>query len=468
MPNLLIPCSGPGTRSVGYAKFHKALARIGECSVLDHIIDSFTDIDKIYITLGYEAEYIREYIQHSNRKNVEFIEIENWNQNQIVSFQQIPKHVFDQPLYYNACDNWSTSVTTVDKNTWYTCKPENSEYYDTSQGEVYSGISFIKDSQTYYDILQSTDISRNDLILLQQLDDLQSKQLVDWYDIGNVQSYNHAKTNYTNSFDVLDKTNQEVYKVNNRIIKLFENKPKLYLQNQSYPHPQPVFDTDRGLSYDYCEGRVNPFNGDFTKLLDNLQLQWQFSINNNHKVREKSLWLDKTWERFNSMCHNHDEFTTSIVLNDNEIDCTRLVEHVDWDLIMNGIKGPCHGDLVLDNIIVDKETIHYIDHRAGIVNDIFYDICKFYHSLYLHNINLQKYNLTQQGNSYTINLSLGPEDHERIEQFKSTEIYQKYSRKIELGIGCIWLSMSPLNVDKKLNKFLFLLAMEQLKKYESI
>ena len=74
MPNLLIPCSGPGTRSVGYTKFHKALIRIGDCAVIDHIINSFADIDKIYITLGYEAEYIQEYIQHSNRKNVEFIE----------------------------------------------------------------------------------------------------------------------------------------------------------------------------------------------------------------------------------------------------------------------------------------------------------------------------------------------------------------------------------------------------------
>ena len=50
MPNLLIPCSGPGTRSIGYTKFHKALIRIGDCAVIDHIIDSFADIDKIYIT----------------------------------------------------------------------------------------------------------------------------------------------------------------------------------------------------------------------------------------------------------------------------------------------------------------------------------------------------------------------------------------------------------------------------------
>ena len=119
--------------------------------------------------LGYEAEYIQQYIQHSNRKNVEFIEIENWNSSQIASFKQIPKHVFDEPLYYNACDNWSTIVDTVDSNTWFTCTPENAQYYDTSEDAVYSGISFIKDSQQYYDILQSTDINRNDLLLLQQL-----------------------------------------------------------------------------------------------------------------------------------------------------------------------------------------------------------------------------------------------------------------------------------------------------------
>ena len=149
MPNLLIPCSGPGTRSVGYTKFHKALIRIGDCAVIDHIINSFADIDKIYITLGYEAEYIQEYIQHSNRKNVEFIEIENWNSSQIASFKQIPRYVFDEPLYYNACDNWSTIVDTVDTNTWFTCTPDNKQYYDTSEDVVYSGISFIKDSQEY-------------------------------------------------------------------------------------------------------------------------------------------------------------------------------------------------------------------------------------------------------------------------------------------------------------------------------
>ena len=140
-------------------------------------------------------------------------------------------------MYYNACDNWSTIVDTVDSNTWFTCTPDNAQYYDTSEDAVYSGISFIKDSQQYYDILQSTDISRNDLLLLQQLNDLQSKALVDWYDVGNVESYRTVQQDA--SFSVLDKTQQEIYSVNDRIVKLFVNKPDIQ-PNNNYPHPQQL------------------------------------------------------------------------------------------------------------------------------------------------------------------------------------------------------------------------------------
>ena len=59
MANLLIPCSGPGTRSIGYTKFHKALIRIGNTAVIDRIIQSYTDIDTVYITLGYEGEIVK-------------------------------------------------------------------------------------------------------------------------------------------------------------------------------------------------------------------------------------------------------------------------------------------------------------------------------------------------------------------------------------------------------------------------
>lgn len=463
MPNLLIPCSGPGTRSVGYTKFHKALIRIGDSAVIDHIIDSFIDIDKIYITLGYEAEYIREYIQHTGRKNVEFIEIENWNSSQIASFKQIPRHVFEEPVYYNACDNWSTQVGVVQYNTWYTCKPENEENYDTSEDAVYSGISFIKDSLEYYDILQATDINRNDLLLLQKLDNLQSQPLVDWYDVGNIESYHTVQQDP--SFSVLDKTHQEIYSVNGRIIKLFTDKPDIQ-PNSNYPHPQPIENTKHGLSYSRVEGKVNPINGDFSTLFNNLQDTWRFSTHNNIPCIDRTLWQDKTWQRFDQIVQQFPEFSGTVSINGKKIDCNRTVENVDWDLVSTGITGACHGDLVVDNVIVGQDQIHYIDHRPGVVTDIFYDICKFYHSLHLHNRNLEKYHLTQDENGYIIKMSPSDEDSIRLNQFTMSPVYCQNKRKIELGVGCIWLSMSPLNVDKDLNKFLFLLGIEQLKKYE--
>ena len=58
--------------------------------------------------------------------------------------------------------------------------------------------------------------------MLQQLNDLQSKALVDWYDVGNV---GKARTVQQDArFSVLDKTQQEIYSVNDRIVKLFVKK----------------------------------------------------------------------------------------------------------------------------------------------------------------------------------------------------------------------------------------------------
>jgi len=98
LPNLLIPCSGPGTRSSGYTKFHKTLNRVGACAVIDHIIASYTNIDTVYVTLGYQRERVREYLTHAGYNNIEFIEIDNWSEGQMSSFRQIPEHVFDSPL----------------------------------------------------------------------------------------------------------------------------------------------------------------------------------------------------------------------------------------------------------------------------------------------------------------------------------------------------------------------------------
>jgi len=480
--NLLIPCSGPGTRSTRYSKFHKALIRIGDKAVLSHIIDSYPTAETIYITLGSEAEYVKQYIEHCNYTNVEFIDIPNWNDSQFASFKQIPKYVFDNPFFYNACDNWTTMNKVVSDNTIFNYNAPYKELYDSwnegSPQEFYAGISYVKDSKLFYDILQRSTETRNDLNIYHEFNTLNQIILDTWYDVGNIDSYNFATQTHESNYQLLDKTNQEIYYVNNRVIKLFKHNVDILQNtlssNHCFPHPSPLHRTDNAISYDFVEGTVNVDGYKFDNLLDTLGNLWSFCFKNNKAICNKSLWQDKTWQRFEMMCEKHPEFSDPININGKQLDPFRILEQIDWTIINTGIEGPCHGDLVLDNIIYNDDDINYIDHREGEVNDIFYDICKFYHSLYLHNVNLFRHEINfrfrpkSRSINYDINLPLTILDSNRINKFKQTDLYQTHISKIELSVGCIWLSMAPLNVNDELNKFLFLFAIEHMAKHVGI
>ena len=101
-------------------------------------------------------------------------------------------------------------------------------------------------------------------------------------------------------------------------------------------------------------------NGEFERVF-HIQDTWRFSIHNNIACTNRSLWQDKTWERFDQIVQQFPEFSGTVQVNGQQIDCTRTVENIDWDSVSTGLVGACHGDLVVDNIIVGEDQIHYID-----------------------------------------------------------------------------------------------------------
>jgi hypothetical protein len=107
----------------------------------------------------------------------------------------------------------------------------------------------------------------------------------------------------------------------------------------------------------------------------------------------------------------------------------------------------------------------YIDHREGQVTDIFYDVCKFYHSLHLNNTVLKRFKLRFDKNNYQFDMTHLANETQKQQKFKTSWVYKQYQKKIELGVGCIWLSMAPLNVNHNLNRFLFLYAIEHLDRW---
>jgi hypothetical protein len=464
--NVIIPCSGPGSRSSSYSKFHKALIRIGKKAVINHIIDSYRDAKTIFIMLGYNGHYITEYLTHCGYKNIQYINIPNWQESQFESLRQLPSEVFNEPFYLNSCDNWTTTIPSAVDNTAFLCKPANTEYYDKANGDVFAGIGYVKDGIDFYNTLHSTTETRNDYLIYKSLLGLQHCFLDDWYDVGNIDSLTVTQQNYVDQYDLLDKTSQEIYYVNDTVIKLF-NEPidhlkKALTTNLAFPHPDNLQFIDRSISYDFVKGKTNVDNEDFSKLFKNLCNLWNFCITNNKTSISSDIWQHKTIERFEQFIKKYPEFSKTVKINGNSVDPVRVIEQVNWKLLNQGIYGPCHGDLNLDNIILDTNTIYYIDHRASVVQDIFYDVCKLYHSLYLDNKTLKQFSLKIQDSEYEI--SIDQHNPNRRELFINSELYNNYRKKIELGVGCIWLSMSPLNVDDNLNKFLFLYAITHLQK----
>ena len=462
--NLVIPCSGPGSRSSSYSKFHKALIQVGGCAVIDHIIRAYPDAETVYVLVGHNREYIMEYLDHARYSNVRCIDIPNWEESQISSLQQIPDWVFDMPFYLNSCDNWSPKIPRAEKNTVYLCNPDNMSYYDTVGEYAFAGIGFVAQPREFYKELHNTEATRNDYLVYNQLSQLESVFLNEWHDVGNVESFEITKRHFKQKFDLLDKHHQEIYFVNDRIVKLFNktvDSIKQSIENDTaFPHPKPVNYTEHGLSYGFVDGNANVFGKQYQQLLSNLTHLWTYCINNNQSVDSSKLWKNKTIARFDAMLQKYPEFSKPIKINGVDIDPIRTVETLDWDMLNSGIYGPCHGDLILENIIVKDDQIRYIDHREGTVEDIFYDICKFYHNLHLNNVNMKNFTLDIQDNEYWIDIEHA--DIMRVADFEDTEIFKQYKKKINLGVGCIWLSMAPLNVSDDLNKFLFLHAIEHL------
>lgn len=468
MYNVIIPCSGPGSRSSSYSKFHKTLIRVGKKAVINHIIDSYPDAQTVYIMLGHNGNYVREYLDHCGYTNIQYIDIKHWEESQFASLRQLPDHVFDTPFYLNSCDNWSTSVPEVSKNTAFFCMPKNMEYYDTVNGEAFAGIGYVHDTHVWRQSLMKSTETRNDYLIYSSLS-LEHQHLTDWHDVGNTESLHVTLDQFTDEFDLLDKNHQEIYYVDDRVIKLF-NKPVSGLidsltKNPSFPHPNNIKFTDHGLSYMFEPGRTNPTGADFDRVFNNLCNLWNFCVLNNSKHNARNIWQEKTVERFDRMIKNYPEFSKPIIINGRSVDPVRTLESVDWNIVNTGLYGPCHGDLNLDNIIVQDSAVFYIDHREGQVTDIFYDVAKFYHSLHLNNTVLKSFKLRFDKNNYQIDVTHLADDIQKQQKFKTSWIYNQYQKKIELGVGCIWLSMAPLNVNDNLNRFLFLYAIEHLNRW---
>ena len=298
----------------------------------------------------------------------------------------------------------------------------------------------------------------------------------EWYDTGSVDSLIYTQNKITPKMlkEVLDKETESIYFRKNQIIKFFaEEKTNLNRVKRSKilkgVVPEVVSYSSNFYKYNFVKGDLYSKKADstnFEKFLNHYQKNiW---INEgpdmNLNLLSKKFYYDKTKERIKAFFNKNAISDSKTIINNIEVPkAIDIINSIPSDFYSKGEKSKIHGDFIIDNAIITKNSFKMIDWRqdfAGNVEygDTYYDLAKLAHNLVVnHEIvdkNLFSFEHDDNGN---INIEILRKqklvDCENI-FFDWLEKNNYNKRRVKILRGLIWLNMSPLH-HKPFDYFLF-------------
>jgi NDP-sugar pyrophosphorylase family protein len=504
---VLITTSGLGSRIGNITKFsNKSLVRVGDKPMLSHIIESYPEDVDFVITLGHYGSHVKQFLQMAYPdKKIQYVEVDNYSgegSSLLYSISLCESHL-QQPFIFHACDTLLSSdyITKINFDSDWSigCKVANNSSYRTintignkissinEKGETsfdfaYVGVSGIKSYDLFWkilkDILQknnSTELS--DCHVIQKMLYEKQFQLINvdkWYDIGNVDSLNQTKLNFPPSIYVLDKEDENIFILNNSVIKFFHNKKICsdriarcnYLGSLI---PELLSSSENFYQYRYVEADllsdVNDLNK-FKSLLewskDNIWIKKDNPDKEEYLNNAISFYKDKTVLRIESFLSKYNIKDSKDVINGIEIPTIKeLLDQIDFQSIVGEYPTGFHGDFILDNILINDDKFTLIDWRQdfnGMIEsgDMNYDLAKLNHNLILNHSVLANnhFNIDIDDNIHCdVFVKKSLIDCKRI--LKSFCLKNNIDfNNIELLTSLIWINMSPLH-EHPLDLFLY-------------
>ena len=189
----------------------------------------------------------------------------------------------------------------------------------------------------------------------------------------------------------------------NRVIKIFQNKlkaKKRYIRSDTIKSllPNNIFFDSNILSYDFYNGLPMHITKDYDlldKILNKLKKDiWQSKskiITHKKKFRNllKKFYRDKTYVRVKLFLKDFQSYDKFNYINNEKLPgILDILKRVKWNNLYLNEPSKFHGDLALNNIIVNKKSFCLIDWRedfAGNINigDMYYDLSKLYHTFFI-------------------------------------------------------------------------------------
>jgi thiamine kinase-like enzyme/UTP-glucose-1-phosphate uridylyltransferase len=515
--------AGKGSR-LSYAKdYNKALVPVGEKSALTRIIEKFPKEVEIVIAVGYNAEFLRDFIKiaHPNRK-ITLVEVDKYEgegSGPGYSLYFCRRHL-QCPFIFTSVDTIVLESVPEPSFNWLgVAKADNPESY--SMAGVYNGLvkkfyikvpmaELLKSAEDPKTVLNNafigmagvTDykdfwkgfekdrkIVQGEVQVMDGLRALTEKKLLPqsftWFDTGNDLGYYFTNQHF-NKLNLLTKPDEFIYFENGKVIKYFANEKiaanrikraallKGIVPNLSYQ-------SKHFYAYDFIEGvTLNKVNdtGVFNDFLDFCEQKlWQpIKIGKSAQIKfaeaVKRFYFNKTNERLAKFYEETNIEDKPGKINGVKVPTLKeLLNALDWDPICKGTPVLFHGDLQPENVLVHKKDFTLIDWRqdfGGLVDygDIYYDFGKLYHALIISNevIRKNEFEVSQENGDIKISYLIKNNLWEFKEEFERFLVQKGYDlKKVKILAALIFLNIAPLS-HYPYNLFMYYLGKSELHK----
>ena len=501
MTKVCILTAGVGSRMLPLTtKINKAILPLGEKAVISHIIDKFSRNAEFVIATGYLSDTVETYLKFAYPEhNFTFVQIDKYLGDRCgpgYSLLQCERFL-QEPFYFVSCDtvidddlpndimesgNWigvAYTDTPISYCTVSMKKNNVSELHDkvlSGSNSAFIGLAKIQNYKIFFSGLKQS-ISRingepqitGGLEAIIKHSNTRAIEFT-WYDTGNKLNYNTAQKHFNNEGFDFSKTDEYLYFNNGKVLKYFTDHKiaeKRFARSKTIKDfaPKVLQCKDGFYVYDYINGLVL-YDCDLENLIEPL-LDWlhdDFWLKKDLKLNEKIIfkeaclkfYKDKTYARLKDFYQKEtrQEFKIGTVNGDQILPLNKLLKHIDWNDLTNGIPVRFHGDLQFDNILITKNgKFKLIDWRqdfAGLIDygDIYYDLAKLLGGI------LIPYKSIKSGN-FSFNFSNGNSEF-NLPQIPSCDkikhIYYQHLDKIGVDkikvskiTALIFLNMAPLH-----------------------
>ena len=508
-PPVVLTTSGTGSRLGPLTKYtNKSLIKVGDKYAICHIIELYPENTEFIITLGYFGAHVKDFLELAYpTRTFTFVYItpyEGDGSSLGYSILQAKSHL-QRPFIFHCCDTILKTpihIPTDSINAMVVMKSEDYHTYASVSCEqdqirsiypkgykentyIYLGVSYIYDYSCFWNHLEDLytkdqhNQSLSDIHALMRLVETQCVRPIVYnesnaYDTGNLKSYENACKAFGSDYYVLEKYNESLCFLKDRVIKFVNesdiNKKRVQRGKDLYPLVPKILDSRPNfMCMELIQGQILSEckeYGHIARLLEWAQTHlWS-------QTREDPVYIDvckrfykeKTLERISKLSWL--QYGDCYIVNGIPIGpITQLVSQIKFESLYTTNFTKFHGDFILDNILkTDNQNQPYclLDWRHEFdkemtYGDRLYDLAKLRHNMIFNHANITQDLFTVEEDTTTVTVDLKC-NYILIKQLEDLNSFLKVQhidlRQVELLTGIIWLNMAPL-YEGKLSKFLF-------------